>query len=136
MMEIVSHILQCLSIEIGASSLRDHFEGISPLKVQVNVYIPIFEGQIDADSLEKWFNILEGYFSVQNFADREKITFALLKALSHVKHLWENYWDQSSIEESRIYGVKATWDFFMDAVKEQHYPVDNYEDWYMRWTTL
>ncbi len=24
----------------------------------------------------------------------------------------------------------------MDAVKEQYYPVDNYEDQYMRWTTL
>ena len=26
--------------------------------------------------------------------------------------------------------------FFVDAVKEQYYPVDNYEDQYMRWTTL
>ena len=24
----------------------------------------------------------------------------------------------------------------MDVVKEQYYPVDNYEDQYMRWTTL
>jgi hypothetical protein len=26
--------------------------------------------------------------------------------------------------------------FFMDAVKEQYHPVDNYEDQYMRWSTL
>ena len=26
--------------------------------------------------------------------------------------------------------------FFVDAVKEQYYPVGNYEDQYMRWTTL
>ena len=26
--------------------------------------------------------------------------------------------------------------FFLDVVKEQYYPLDNYEDWYMRWTTL
>jgi hypothetical protein len=27
-------------------------------------------------------------------------------------------------------------DFFVDAVKEQYYPVGNYDDQYMRWATL
>jgi hypothetical protein len=136
MMENFSHILQCLSIATCTSSSSDHFGGTSPFKVQVNFDIPIFEGQIDADALEKWLNLLEGYFSVHNFSDREKITFALLKALPHVKHWWETYWEKSSTEESGIYGAEPTWDFFVDAVKEQYYPVDNYEDQYMRWTTL
>jgi hypothetical protein len=136
MMENFSHILQRLPIATGASSSSDHFGGTSPFKVQVNFDIPVFEGQIDADALEKWLNLLEGYFSVHNFSDREKITFALLKALPHVKHWWETYWEQSSTEESGIYGAEPTWDFFVDAVKEQYYPVDNYEDQYMRWTTL
>jgi hypothetical protein len=136
MMENFSHILQRLSIATCTSSSSDHFGGTSPFKVQVNFDIPIFEGQIDADALEKWLNLLEGYFSVHNFSDREKITFALLKALPHVKHWWETYWEKSSTEESGIYGVEPTWDFFVDAVKEQYYPVDNYEDQYMRWTTL
>jgi hypothetical protein len=39
------------------------------------------------------------------------------------------------MEESGIYGVELTWDIFLDAVKEQYYPVGNYEDQYMRWTT-
>jgi hypothetical protein len=136
MMENFAHILQRLPIETSTSSSSDHFGGTSPFKVQVNFDILIFEGQIDADSLEKWLNILEGYFSPQKISDREKITFALLKDLPHVKHWWETYWDKSSTEESRIYGAKPTWDFFVDAVKEQYYLVDNYEDQYMRWTTL
>jgi hypothetical protein len=118
------------------SSSRDHFGGTSPFKVQVNFDIPIFEGQIDADALEKWLNLLEGYLSVHNFSDRENITFALLKALPHVKHWWETYWEKISTKESRIYGVEPTWDFFVDVLKEQYYPFDNYEDQYMRWTTL
>jgi hypothetical protein len=89
MMENFAHILQRLLITTYASSSSSHFGGISPFKVQVNFDIPIFEGQIDADALEKWLNLLEGYFSVHNFFDREKITFALLKALPHVKHWWE-----------------------------------------------
>jgi len=52
------------------------------------------------------------------------------------KHWWENYWEKSYTEESRIYGVEPTWYFFLDVVKEQYYPVGNYNDQYKRWTTL
>jgi hypothetical protein len=91
MMENFSHILQRLPIKTHASSSRGHFGGTLPFKVQVNFDIPIFEGQIDADALEKWLNMLEGYFSVHNFSDRENITLTLLKDIPHVKHWWETY---------------------------------------------
>jgi hypothetical protein len=136
MMDNFAHILQHLSIATCAYSSNDHFGGTYLFKVQVNFDIPIFEGQIDVNALEKWLNLLEGYFSIQKNFDREKITFALLKSLPHVKHWWETYWEKSSIEEFGIYGVEPTWDFFLDVVKEQYYPVDNYDYKYMRWTTL
>jgi hypothetical protein len=91
MMKNFSHILQRLTIASGASSSSSHFGGTSPFKVQVNFDIPIFEGQIDANALDKWLNLLKGYFSVHNFSDRENITSALLKALPRVKHWWETY---------------------------------------------
>jgi hypothetical protein len=37
---------------------------VTPFKVQVNFDIPLFKSQIDADALEKWLNLLEGYYSV------------------------------------------------------------------------
>jgi hypothetical protein len=110
--------------------------GTLPFKVQVNFDIPIFEGQIDANALEKWLNMLDGYFFVHNFFERENITFTLLKALPHVKHWWETYWEKIYTEESGKYGANPTWDFFVDAVKEQYYPIGNYDDEYMRWTML
>jgi hypothetical protein len=85
--------------------------------VKFNFDIPIFEGQIDVDALEKWLNILEGYFYIQKNSDRENITFSLLKALPHVKHGLETYWEKRSTKESGIYGVEPTWYFFVDAVK-------------------
>jgi hypothetical protein len=88
MMDNFSHILQHLPIATGASSSSGHFGGTSPFKVQFNFDIPLFEGQIDVEALDKWLNLLEVYFSVHNFSDREKITFALLKSLPHVKHFW------------------------------------------------
>ena len=58
-----------------ASTSSNHFGGTIPFKVQVNFDIPILEGQIDADALEKWVNLLEGYFSVYNFSI-EKISLS------------------------------------------------------------
>ena len=60
--------------------------GAAPFKVQINFDIPIFEGQIDADAVDKWLNLLEGYFSFHKFLNREKITVALLKVGPHVKY--------------------------------------------------
>jgi hypothetical protein len=80
-----------LSIATCTSSSSDRFGGTSPFKLQFNFDIPVFEGQIDAYALEKWLN-MQGYFFVQKIFDREKITFALLKALPHVKLWWESYW--------------------------------------------
>jgi hypothetical protein len=96
MMENFSHILQCLSITTGASSSSGHFGGTSPFKVQVNFDILVFEGHIDVNALDKWLNLLEAYFYVHHFSNREKITSTLLKALPHVKHWWETYWEKSS----------------------------------------
>jgi hypothetical protein len=81
-------------------------------------------------------NLLEGYFSVHNFSNREKITFALLKAISHVKDWWETFCEQKEIEETSLFLVMATWESFRDAMKEQYYPVRSYDDLSTKWTRL
>jgi hypothetical protein len=84
MMDNFSQILQRMPTG-DTSSSNSHSGGTTPFKVQVNFDIPIFEGQIDADVIDKWLNLLEGYFSVHDFSNREKITFSLLKVAPHVK---------------------------------------------------
>jgi hypothetical protein len=81
MMDKFAHILRQLPTG-EASSSSGH---ATPFKVHVNFYITLFEGLIDADVVDKRLNLLEGYFLVHNFFDREKITFALLKVIPHVK---------------------------------------------------
>jgi hypothetical protein len=136
MMENFSHILQHPSIKKGMYSPSDHFGRTSHFKVQVNFDILIFEGQIHANALKKWLNLLECYFSIHNFYDMKKITFKLLKDLPHVKHWWETYWEKSSIKDFEIHATEPTWDLFVDAVNEQYYPIGNYVDHHMKWTTL
>jgi hypothetical protein len=92
--------------------------GVTPFKVQINFDIPIFEGQIDADAVENSLNLLEGYFFVHNFSNREKITFALLKVIPHVKYWWETFYEQKETEEPSLFRVMATWESFEDVIKE------------------
>ena len=76
--------------------------------------------------------MLEGHFLVYNFFDRENITFSLLKVVPHVRDWWETYCEQASIDESKMFGTKPTWEYFVDALKGKYYPVGNYEGRYMR----
>jgi hypothetical protein len=109
--------------------------GVVHFKAQINFDIPIFEGQIDADAVDKWLKLLEGYFSVHNFFDRKNITFALLKVIPHVKHWWETFYEKREIEGSKLFVVSPTWGSFRDFIKEQYYPIGSYDDLYTRWTT-
>jgi hypothetical protein len=135
MMDNFSRILQRLPTG-SASTSSNHSGGATPVKVQVNFDIPIFEGQIDGDVVDRWLNMLEGYFSVHDFSDRERIIFALLKATPDVKDWWETYWEQRSEGEPSLLLVASTWNSFRDAIKEQYYPVGSYEEKYIQWSTL
>jgi hypothetical protein len=81
-------------------------------------------------------NLLKGYFSIHNFSNREKVTFALLKAVPHVKDWWETFCEKKETKEPSLFTVMATYESFKDAIKEQYYPVKSYDDLYTKWTTL
>ena len=101
-----------------ASSSSNQFRGTSPFKVQVNFDIPLFEGQIDVNVVDKWLNLLKGYFLVHNFFNREKITFALLKVVPHVKDWWDTYYEKKATKEYAMFVVVPTWVSFMESIKE------------------
>ena len=81
-------------------------------------------------------NVIEGYFSVHKFFDREKITFALHKDAPHVKNWWENYWEKNSLDECGMFETNPTWAFLIDSFKEKYYPMGNYDDQYTKWTIM
>jgi hypothetical protein len=104
---------------MSTPSTNNHFRGVKPFKIQVNFDIPLFEGHIDTDTLEKWLILLEGYFFVQHFSNNENTTFALFKALPHVKDWWKTYCEKHVREGPTIFGPKPTWVDFVDVIKEQ-----------------
>jgi hypothetical protein len=132
MMDNFAQILQRLPTSDTSTSSKS----ATPFKVHINFDIPIFEGQIDVDVVDKWLNLLEGYFSVHNFSDREKIMFVLFKVIPHVKDWWKTFYEQNEIEGSTLFAVSPTWSSFRDAIKKQYYHVGSYDDLYTRRTTL
>ena len=117
-MDKFAQILQWLPTN-GASASSSHSGGATPFKVQENFDITIFEGQIDEDAVDRWLNLLEGYFLVHDFFDREKIIFSLLKATPHVKDWWETYCKKTYETEPSLFLAVPTWNSFRDAIKEQ-----------------
>jgi hypothetical protein len=132
MMDSFMQILRRLPTGDASSSSR----GTTPFKVQINFDIPIFEGQIDAYVVEKWLNLLEGYFSIHNFSNREKITYVLLKVVPHVKYWWETFCEKKKTTEPSLFTISLTWESFMNVIKEKYYHVGSYDDLYTIWTTL
>ena len=53
MMDNFAQILQRLP-RSNALASNSYSRNVTPFKVQVNFEIPIFEGQIDADAIDKW----------------------------------------------------------------------------------
>ena len=74
-MDKIAQILQRLPRD-NMSTSSSYSGSATPFKVQVNFDLPIFEGQIDADVVDKWLNMLEGYFFVHYFSIW-KILFSL-----------------------------------------------------------
>ena len=107
------------------------FHGNTPFKVHENFDIPNFEGKFDVDVVDNWLSKLEWYFSINNFLDAEKITFALLKAENHVKLAWEmkvlNKESESGVGSEILFDNKPTWGEFVGYIKEAYLPEDVYE---------
>ena len=43
---------------------------------------------------------------------------------------------KNSLDESRMFETNPTWASFIDTIREQYYPMGNYDDQYTKWTIL
>ena len=110
-MDNFAQILQRIPTD-GVSASSSHSGGATPFKVQVDIYTPIFEVQLDANFVDRWMNLSEGYFSVRDFPNREKITFTILKASPHAKDPWETYCEQKDEREPSLFSGDPTCNSF------------------------
>ena len=133
MMDNFAKILQRLPT-YGASASNNHSGGVTPFKVQVKFDIPIFEGQIDLDVVDRWLNLLEGYFSFHDFSDRENIIFSLLKATPMSKTSGKPTVSKRTrgtplCSQPHPLGIHSK-------MASRYYPMGSYEYKYIQWTTM
>lgn len=57
---------------------------VDTLKIDFNVDIPVYRGDVDAEKLDSWIDTLETYFTVDKYSNSQKIKFANLKLTSHM----------------------------------------------------
>jgi hypothetical protein len=76
MMDSFTQILQWLPTGDTSSSNR----GTAPFKVQINFDIPIFEGQIEIDVVDKWLNLIEGIFLSITFRINKRLLLCSSKS--------------------------------------------------------
>ena len=85
-------VLWQVNISKREPSTSNHFKCVIPFKVQVDFYIPLFEGKIDDDALEKWLSLLKDYCFVKYFST--SVSPSLLKSHPCVKDRWDIYYVQ------------------------------------------
>ena len=59
--------------------------------MESKVEIKVFEGRMDAESLETWIQALEVYFSCQAYIDEQRIMFARFKMGKKALLWWESF---------------------------------------------
>ena len=101
---------------MASASIRPSNMGMSKFTCTLKGVGPP-EWLLDVDAVDIWLNLLEGYFSVHDFYDPEKITFSLLKADPHVKDWWETYYERKDEEEPSLFSAVPTWNSFRDTIK-------------------
>jgi len=68
--------------------------------------------------IDKWLNLLEGYFFVHAFSSWENIIFSLLKAMPHVKDWWETNYEKKDESTPSLFSTAPSWNSFQDSIKE------------------
>jgi hypothetical protein len=106
-----------LMVAAEASSTSNHFASVTPFKVQVNFDIPLFEGQIDVDAIEKWLNMLEGYYYVQKFSTVKRSPSRSLNPFP-ISELGGKVTGRGTPQMNLHYLGENTWVAFVDALKE------------------
>ena len=111
MMDKFSQILQRLPTD-GTPSSSSHSGGATPFKVQVNLDIPIFKGQIDANIVDIWLNLLEGCFRFMTFLIGKRLLLHFSKLAPYVKDWWETYCEKKDEGGPSLFSVVPTWNYF------------------------
>ena len=82
--------------------------------------IKVFDGRMDAESLETWIQALEVYFSCQAYTDKQWIDFARLK-MGRKALLWWEYFCRARVQSGQR--PISSWIDFQKELRKNFYPL-------------
>ncbi|GJU61477.1 putative reverse transcriptase domain-containing protein [Tanacetum coccineum] len=97
-------------------------------KVKARIYIPIYDGTVDAEKLDSWIDQLETYFTLYGFSSSDKVIFARLKLTSHALAWWNS--------QLKTKGEDVSWKEFTRLLRREFYPMGYSQDRWTQWHNL
>ncbi|OMO60967.1 hypothetical protein CCACVL1_23781 [Corchorus capsularis] len=89
---------------------------VESFKMEVRIEIPIYDGELDPEKLNRWIKQLEVYFSTKPYTNQQKISFARLRLGNHAVTWWESF--NSGLEAEGMAPIQ-TWQEFTASIKNQ-----------------
>ena len=104
-----------------------------PFRVESKVDIKVFDGRMDAESLETWIQALEVYFSCQAYTDEQRIAFARLKMGRKALIWWESFC-RARVQSRQL--LISSWTDFQKELRKNFYPLGYEDELFLKWIHL
>ena len=91
------------------------------IKLDVKFDLPIYDGDLKEENLDKWIRHIDVYFRVQSIdSDKSNIRLASLH-LGGTSLVW---WEGRTQDDMKKHGkILSVWSEFVSAIKNQFYPL-------------
>ena len=105
----------------------------NPFRVELKVDIKVFDGRMDAESLETWIQALEVYFSYQAYTDEKWIDFSRLKMGRKALLWWESFC-RARVQSGKL--PISSWIDFQKELRKNFYPLGYEDELFLKWIHL
>jgi hypothetical protein len=103
------------------------------LKLDVKLYLPMFNGDVNPEKIDNWIQWVEVYCHVQQINEEEvKVQWASLR-LEGVALVW---WERKLRDRSKCGNLISSWLEFKLEIRKQFYPLVYLHKAMMEWKTL
>lgn len=101
--------------------------------MELKVKIKVFEGRMDAKSLDTWIQALEVYFSCQAYTNEQRVMFSRLK-MRQKSLLWWEYF--CKIKDQKGQAQVTSWNEFKKKLRKNFYPLGYEYHFFLKWHHL
>jgi hypothetical protein len=118
----------------GKKNVHKNKHEMPLLKLDVKFELPIYDGEVNEEKLDKWIRKMEVYCSVQQIEDEAtRIKLASLRLAGTTLIWWQSKLQKGT---QNVGNVFPSWKDFISALRKQFYPLGYKEKAIIEWQSL